>query len=498
MGTWGQRWRARRFGGGVALLVALAVAALAAGGPGTGPASAGPAAGDPPYSVPTADLAAALDCPATFAHPEHEPVLLVHGTFTAGHEQFAWNYELLLADRGIDACVVTYPDRGLGDMQVSAEYVAYALQEIHRRTGQQVDMVGHSQGATMPRWALKFWPSARAAVDDFVMLAGPNHGTTLADGADTSPTPLYPALYQFDPGSQFVTTLNAGDETPGEIDYSSIYSRLYDELVQPDGPVPTAGLDWGHEDARTKNLAVQDVCPGRLVDHITIGTVDRLTQELVLDAPAARRARRAGPHNPLGALRRARPVRGPDLVHSAHRRVPALVRRRPARRRHGRRRAAVGPVRPPRPGGDDHHHARHDHDSDDGHPRVDGPDPDHGHPRVDDPDVDGPGVDGPGDRARHPAGDAVGVCVGAGVGHGNAGGGRFGRRRVGADRPAVRPAVGAGAPGTRPHALRAQADGDQGASKLNVSPRSRSWTSVSSFARSTAARRSARGDLNTV
>ena len=284
MGTWGQRWRARRFGGGVALLVALAVAALAAGGPGTGPASAGPAAGDPPYSVPTADLAAALDCPATFAHPEHEPVLLVHGTFTAGHEQFAWNYELLLADRGIDACVVTYPDRGLGDMQVSAEYVAYALQEIHRRTGQQVDMVGHSQGATMPRWALKFWPSARAAVDDFVMLAGPNHGTTLADGADTSPTPLYPALYQFDPGSQFVTTLNAGDETPGEIDYSSIYSRLYDELVQPDGPVPTAGLDWGHEDARTKNLAVQDVCPGRLVDHITIGTVDRLTQELVLDA----------------------------------------------------------------------------------------------------------------------------------------------------------------------------------------------------------------------
>jgi len=229
-------------------------------------------------------LAAGLDCPATFSHPGHEPVLLVHGTFTAGHEQYSWNYELLLAERGFDACVVTYPERGLGDMQVSAEYIAYAVSEIHRRSGQLVDMVGHSQGGSMPRWALKWWPSVRAAVDDFVMLAAPNHGTSLSEGADQSPVPLSPAMFQFDPSSQFVTTLNAGDETPGDVSYSSIYSTFYDELVQPDRPVPTAGLDWGREDAGTRNLAVQEVCPGRFVDHISIGTVDRLTQELVLDA----------------------------------------------------------------------------------------------------------------------------------------------------------------------------------------------------------------------
>jgi triacylglycerol lipase len=241
------------------------------------------AATDPAYSVAVDTLAAALDCPAAFTHPEHEPVLLVHGTVTSGHEEYAWNWELLLPERGYDFCVVTYPDRGLGDMQVSAEYVAYAVQAIHARTGAKVDMVGHSQGAVMPRWAIKWWPSVQAEVDDFVMLAGPSHGIGLADYADQWPGSFPAVFWQFDPTSKFITALNAGDETPGGIDYSSIYSET-DEAVRPVAPVPTAGLDWQHTDAHARNLSVQEVCPGRLVDHLSIGTTDRLTQELVLDA----------------------------------------------------------------------------------------------------------------------------------------------------------------------------------------------------------------------
>ncbi|MGB1581107.1 MAG: lipase, partial [Nevskiales bacterium] len=50
-------------------------------------------------------------------------------------------------------------------------------------------MIGHSQGALMPRWALKWWPSARDLVQDFVLQAGPNHGTDVA-GAN----PLFDVL----------------------------------------------------------------------------------------------------------------------------------------------------------------------------------------------------------------------------------------------------------------------------------------------------------------
>jgi triacylglycerol esterase/lipase EstA (alpha/beta hydrolase family) len=260
---------------GLVVVVAAGVAIPAA------PTHAAPA--DPPFSADPQLLAAALDCPHPFTHPEHEPVLLVHGTFTSGHEQFSWNYELFLPERGYDYCVVTYPDRGLGDMQVSAEYIAYAVNEMYARTGRKVDMVGHSQGGLMPRWAIKWWPSVQAHLDDFVLLASPNQGVELAESADQNPFPAPAVSFQFDSNSNFMQALNAGDETPGAVDYSSIYSE-YDELVRPVEPVPTAGLDWQHEGPNVRNLSVQDVCPGRLVEHLTIGTTDMLSIELTLDA----------------------------------------------------------------------------------------------------------------------------------------------------------------------------------------------------------------------
>jgi pimeloyl-ACP methyl ester carboxylesterase len=265
----------RRFLAGVLCAAAGMTVALA-------PARSAPAA-DPPYDVPADQLAAALDCPQPFTHPEHEPVLLVHGTFTNGHENFSWNWELLLPTRGFDYCVVTYPDRGLGDMQVAAEYVAYAVQRMAAMSGRKVDIVGHSQGGLMPRWAIKWWPSVQALVDDDVMLAGPNHGVGLAANAEQSPVPLAPVMYQFSPTSNFIRALNADDESPGPVDYTSLYS-LTDELVQPAAPVPTAALEWGRTEPNVRNVLLQDVCPGRLVDHLSIGTTDRLAQELALDA----------------------------------------------------------------------------------------------------------------------------------------------------------------------------------------------------------------------
>ena len=244
------------------------------------PPAAAQSPADPPYSVDVATLDAALDCDplADDANAGAEPVLLVHGTGTRGHEQYDWNYGILLRETGHDVCILTYPNRGFDDMQVSAEYVARAVQRMHAESGRAVDMVGHSQGALMPRWAVKWWPSVQAAVDDFVLLAGPNHGTTVVD------SPLFlqrsGAVHQMRPSSAFVAALNAGDETPGTVDHTSIYTR-FDELVQP---TETAALDPAGGGGHLVNILLQDLCPGRLVDHLSIGTTDVLTQRLVLDA----------------------------------------------------------------------------------------------------------------------------------------------------------------------------------------------------------------------
>lgn len=261
----------------------LMVTALAVGLVSVPALAATAPAADPPWSEPLAELAAAVECPATFGHPEREPVLLVHGTMTTGREQWSWNYQLLLAERGFDACLVTYPDRGLDDQQRSAEYVAYAVLEVHRRTGRSVDVVGHSQGAVLPRWAVRWWPSVEAVVDDAVLIAPPSHGVRFAERADESPVAMMPSFHQFDPGSRFVEALNRGDETPGDVSWTVLYAHG-DQLVQPSWPEPTAALDWGLENPLVANIAVDEVCPGRVVEHLSIGTTDRAAQELVLDA----------------------------------------------------------------------------------------------------------------------------------------------------------------------------------------------------------------------
>src|SRR3546814_13483856 len=59
---------------------------------------------------------------------------------------------------------------------------------------------------------------------------------------------------------------------------------FYDELVEPAAPVPTAALDFQQDNPQVANILLQDVCPGRFVDHVTIGLTDRLAFELAVDA----------------------------------------------------------------------------------------------------------------------------------------------------------------------------------------------------------------------
>jgi triacylglycerol lipase len=239
-----------------------------------GPASAR-SAGDPPLSIDRAAALAVLHCPTSFARPR-TPVLLVHGTGSTAEESWTHSFAKTLPGAGHDVCTIDLPARALGDIQVAAEYVVVAIEDIAGKTGRHIAVVGHSQGGLEPRWALKWFPSTRALVDDYISLSTPQHGSQDAAGV-CAVGPCAPAVWQQRPGSAFLKALNAGDETPGdEVSYTSIYS-LTDEIV-PELPPPATSIIQGG-----RSIAVQDVCPGRPVNHI--GALhDPVTHALVLDA----------------------------------------------------------------------------------------------------------------------------------------------------------------------------------------------------------------------
>lgn len=246
------------------LLAAVIVSAPAFAAP---PADPGPR-----LATPRALLDDAIRCPAQIRRPA---VLLVHGTSVTAEENWSWNYLRALPHEGFDVCTVELPDRELIDIQTTSEYVVHAIRVVARRAHRPNDVVGLSQGALQPRWAIRWWPDIRRLVDDYVSMAGTNHGSVFADASCVSEC-LASLWQQRVNGSQFLAALNKGDETPGGISYTSVYS-LTDEIIQPVAPTPVAALRGA------ANIAVQDVCPGRYVGHVASAS-DAAYYAVVLDA----------------------------------------------------------------------------------------------------------------------------------------------------------------------------------------------------------------------
>jgi triacylglycerol esterase/lipase EstA (alpha/beta hydrolase family) len=256
----------------LATVVAALTTALVLGGPPAG-------ASGPALDVPVATLAAALHCHGRLGEGPR-PVLLVPGTTLNPDVNFDWNYEPAFSSAGRAWCAVTVPVHGMGDVQVAAEYVVYALRTMSARAGRRVSVVGYSQGGMSPRWALKWWPDTRGMVDDLISIDGSNHGTL-----DTVPLCLLrcaPSIWQQDYRSRFLASLNAGQETYAGISYTQLYSA-FDEVVVPNlGPAASTALHTGP--GAIANISVQAVCPLHLAEHVTMGTVDPVAYALVLDA----------------------------------------------------------------------------------------------------------------------------------------------------------------------------------------------------------------------
>jgi triacylglycerol lipase len=236
-----------------------------------GPVGAAAArAGGPALRESAEALARTLACPVTF-QGRHEPVLLVHGTSQTGESTFSRNYARVLPTMGYDVCTVELVDHGRGDIQASAERVVYAIRTIAQRSRTKVQVIGHSEGPLPVRWAIKWWPDVAPLIDDLIGIAPPYHGWLGTDVLCSGG--CVPALWQMRRESKFMHAQNSGDETPGDVSYTSVYS-MTDEAVQP---YSTAELRGG------ANFKVQDLCPGRAVEHFQM-VFDAVVYPVVLDA----------------------------------------------------------------------------------------------------------------------------------------------------------------------------------------------------------------------
>jgi hypothetical protein len=233
-------------------------------------------ASGPKLTVAKADLAAAFKCPIDPTDASTTPLMFVTGTGATGEQGY------LIGQDGFEAyghpvCYVNFPDFTTADIQVSVQYLVYALRREYAMAGRKIAVFGISQGGLLPRFALTYWPDLRHKVSDVLSAAGTHHGTTVFRGCSDR-TPCAPANWQQMKGSKLLEALNAQpDETPGDVSYTTVRSAT-DETVQPQtGKRPTSALEGA------RNILVQNVCPGRTTTHI--GTaVDSVTFAAFVDA----------------------------------------------------------------------------------------------------------------------------------------------------------------------------------------------------------------------
>ena len=230
----------------------------------------------PALSVPAEALAHSLSCTGDLAGAERAPVLLVPGTWVSPREHYGWNYMRAFDALGWPYCAVTTPKYAMEDMQISAEYVVYAIRSMHQRAGRPIAILGGSQGGMLPRWALRFWPDTRPLVEEHVGLAPPHHGGQV--GVDILCTPnCAPALWQLLYRSDFMRAMNSGQETFAGISYTEVYSHQ-DQFVTP----ASSSLQGGG--GRITNVALQDICPAHVAEHVKVITYDAVADAVALDA----------------------------------------------------------------------------------------------------------------------------------------------------------------------------------------------------------------------
>ena len=225
-------------------------------------------ASDAPYSLSESQLRAAIYIPSGFSYGRgnKEPVILSPGTATYGGVNFANNFaKLFEGSTFADPVWLNIPGALLGDAQVNAEYVAYAINYISSISQKKkVAVLTWSQGSLDTQWALKYWPSTQAVVSDFIAISPDLHGTTEAYFVcpNFPKIPCDPSVAQQAYDSNFVTTLRSNGGDSAYVPTTAVYST-YDEIVSPQADPNASGHFNDARGVGVSNNELQSICPGQ-------------------------------------------------------------------------------------------------------------------------------------------------------------------------------------------------------------------------------------------
>ncbi|RMZ82063.1 hypothetical protein DV737_g2203, partial [Chaetothyriales sp. CBS 132003] len=192
---------------------------------------------DAPYSIEETLLRSVIFIPAGFKFGQDgkTPVILVPGTGSYGGENYGQNLAKLLAASSFgDPVWLNVPGRMCNDASKNAEYAAYAINYIATRCRKKVATVGWSQGNISIQWSLKYWPSTRDQVSNFIALSADFRGSVMARVLVPfkATQPAAPAVWNQTPHSNFIAALRSNGGDSAYVPTTSIYSAV-DEAVQP-------------------------------------------------------------------------------------------------------------------------------------------------------------------------------------------------------------------------------------------------------------------------
>ncbi|CAI7641441.1 unnamed protein product [Penicillium glandicola] len=220
---------------------------------------------DAPYDIPEETLRSAIHIPATFSYGKNNkfPILLVPGTADPAGSTYYFNYaKLFTTNPHTDPVWVNIPGNSLGDIQSNAEYVAYAINYISGLSQRPIGVLSWSQGSLDVQWALKYWPSTRAAVSDFMAVSGDFHGTIVETMCVLAKSVCSPAVQQQGYDTNFIRALRGGDGDSAFVPTTSVYSGN-DFIVQPQSGGWASGALEDVRGVGVSNVQVQVACAGR-------------------------------------------------------------------------------------------------------------------------------------------------------------------------------------------------------------------------------------------
>ncbi|MEV0806737.1 alpha/beta fold hydrolase [Micromonospora sp. NPDC050200] len=182
---------------------------------------------------------------------------------------------------GFRVSIYQLPGLGFGDIRESARDFKTYVDQVRASTGAaKVDLVAHSEGGLVSRWYVRFLGGADV-VGRYVSLGSPQQGTYAANilkfvGLGSCAGIV--ACQQMSIGSDLLTALNDGDDTPGALRWATVRT-WQDELVWP---IDNASLADG-----ATNVLIQSWCPLRVVGHLGLvldGTTYTVVRQVLTDA----------------------------------------------------------------------------------------------------------------------------------------------------------------------------------------------------------------------